>query len=301
MIKVSVIITAFGKPHFLEKAIKSVFNQTLKNIELIVVDDNTPGTEARLLTEEIVNRLSNSDIDIVYLKHQHNKNGAAARNTGIVVAKGEYLSFLDSDDEYFSERLEKCSVKMEQCSDEIAGVYTGCEFRKNGKKYSSHKKVQSGNFMVATLACVFKFGTGSNLFIRKTVVDQLSGFDERFLRHQDYEFLVRLFKEYSLQGISDVLVIKNNENTNLPDVHKMIDIKSQYLLKYESIIQSLPDDSQRFIYHSQYIAIAEQAIRAKHFAVANNYYLRAAQHGSLSVRNRVRRLIFSIINLINND
>jgi len=64
------------------------------------------------------------------------------------------------------------------------------------------------------------FGTGSNIFIRKSVVDELKGFDEAFLRHQDYEFLVRVFEKYTLEAIPEILVIKNNENLNLPDVNK---------------------------------------------------------------------------------
>lgn len=295
MIKVSVIIPTFGTPIFLEKAIKSVFNQTLDGIELIIVDDNNPNTEARALTEKIVASFINSDRKITYLKHKYNKNGAAARNTGFAMAKGKYISLLDSDDEYYTERLEKCYNKMEQCSDKIAGVYTGCEFRKNGKRYHVHKKTQSGNFIVNTLACTFMLGTGSNIFVRKHVVDELNGFDEKFLRHQDYEFLVRLFEKYSLQAISEALVIKNNENLNLPDVYKMIDIKAQFLRKFKPIIQGLQENNQRYIYHSHYISIAEHAIKTKQSSLADDYYLHAKEHGSLTIRNRFRRIILNFI------
>jgi len=298
MIKVSVIIPTFGKPVYLKKAINSVFNQTLDNIELIIVDDNNPDTEARVLTESMVNSLNDSNRKITYLKHKNNKNGAAARNTGVAIAKGKYISFLDSDDEYYTERLEKCYNKMEQCSDKIAGVYTGCEFKKNGKRYHVHRRTKSGNFLVDTLACKFMFSTGSNIFIRKPVFDELNGFDVTFLRHQDYEFLVRIFKRYSLQAISEVLVIKNNENLNLPDVYKMIDIKSQFLDKYKSIIEGLQDKNQSYIFHNHYIYIAELALKTKQLSLADNYYLRAKEHCSLTIRNRFRRTIFTILNFM---
>ena len=245
MIKVSVIITTFGNPFFLKNAITSVLKQTLNNLEIIIVDDNNPDTEARFLTESIVNNLNDSGRKIIYIKHKHNKNGSAARNTGFSIAQGKYISFLDNDDEYWTERLEKCYNKMEQCSDKIAGVYTGCEFRKNGERYHVNKNIQSGNFIIKTLACTFKLGTGSNIFIRKNIVNELDGFDEAFLRHQDYEFFVRVFEKYAIEAIPEVLIIKNNENLNLPGVDKMIDIKSQFLHKYKSIIQGLHDDDQK--------------------------------------------------------
>ena len=298
MIKVSVIITAFGKPIFLEKAIKSIFNQTLDGIELIIVDDNNPDTEGRFLTEQIVTNNKHSSIQTTYIKHKHNKNGSAARNTGFSIAQGKYISFLDSDDEYCKERLKKCYNKMEQCSDKIAGVYTGCEYRKNGKIYNVNKNIQSGNFIIKTLACTFKFGTGSNIFIRKSIVNVLDGFDETFLRHQDNEFLVRVFEKYAMEAIPEVLVIKNNDNLNLPGVEKMIDIKSQFLHKYKSIIQGLHYDNQKYIYHSQYIAIAEHALKTKKISISNDYYLQAKKQASLTVRNKFRRIIFIMLNYI---
>ena len=299
MLKVSVIITAFGTPVLLEKAIKSVLNQTLDRIELIIVDDNNPDTEARVLTEKIINNFSKSDINIIYVKHESNKNGATARNTGLSIAQGKYISFLDSDDEYLFERLKKCYCVMEKSSKKIAGVYTGCEFKKDGKRFNVHKKITSGCFLITTLASTFMFCTGSNIFVRKSVFDELNGFDNNFLRHQDYEFLVRLFEKYSLEAISEVLVIKNNENLNLPNIYKMIDIKEQFLAKYKSIIQNLHINHQNYIYHSNYIQIAEMSLKNKQFSLANEYYLKAKKYSSMSLRNRFRKIFLTIYNNIN--
>lgn len=152
--------------------------------------------------------------------------------------------------------------------------------------------------MKETLACTFKFSTGSNIFVRKSVVNELNGFDVQFLRHQDYEFLVRLFKKYSLRAIPEVLVIKNNENFNLPNVHKMIEIKEQFLSKFSSIIKELEVNEQTYIYHSHYISIAEHALRAKEFAIASKYYLKAKDSGALTLKNRYRKMIFTILNYI---
>lgn len=298
MIQISVIIPTYGTPIFLEKSIQSVLNQTFKDLELIIVDDNNPETEARQKTEELVERYVHLGNRIIYIKHEKNKNGAVARNTGFAIAKGKYISLLDSDDEYMSDRLQKCYDLMEHASDNIAGVYTGCEFRKGGKVYHIEKDIKPGNFLVDTLACTFMFCTGSNIFVKKSVIDELNGFDDTFLRHQDYEFLVRLFLKYDLLAIPEVLVIKNNENFNAPNLEKTISIKKQYLTKFNDIISSLSQSDQNKIFHSQNIGIAEVAMSHNKYKEANVYYKKASKYQPLTLREWFRRIVYPIYNLI---
>lgn len=293
---VSVIIPTYGMPLFLDRTVNSVLNQTLKDIEIFVVDDNNPGTDERKETEIIMG--SFHDERLHYLKHPHNLNGSVARNTGISQASGKYLSFLDSDDEYMSERLEKCVNTMESADSSIAGVYTGCEFRRAGETYHVMNTVKAGQYLVETLACTFNLGTGSNLFIRKSVVDELNGFDGAFLRHQDYEFMARIFEKYSLTSISEVLVIKNNENFNLPNVEKIIEIKKQYLKKFEPLIQKCSNQEKAYIFHSQYLQIAEAAQRTKNYRLADQYYKKAQLQGGLTIKEQMRRVAFWGKNLI---
>lgn len=298
MSKVSVIITTYGKPVFLKNAILSVFAQSFKDIELIIVDDNNPQTDARFATESLIANFNKLGHNIVYLKHDSNKNGAVARNTALKVSKGKYISFLDNDDEYYSDRIARCFIVMEKCEDNIAGVYTGCEFRVGGSTYHIHENVQPGNFLKDTLACDFMFGSGSNIFVRKSVIDELNGFDESFLRHQDYEFLARVFKKYSLAAIPEVLLIKNNENTNLPNVEAIIDIKAKYLAKFNPIIESLNHDEKRYIYFKNYLSIAEQALKSRKFRLSKEYYERAKYYGDFSINELFRRVVLTFFYLV---
>ena len=296
---ITIIIPTFDTPIRLEQSVKSVQGQTFSNWELIVVDDNAPCTLARRQTEMLMSRLLSKDERIIYLQHESNKNGSAARNTGIAHARGKYIAFLDSDDEYAPRRIEQCLRTMERVDENVAGVYTGCEFRREGKMYHTEKNVKSGNFLVETLACTFMFCTGSNLFIRKSVIDELHGFDEAFVRHQDYEFLVRLFERgYSLEAIPEVLVVKNNENKNLPNVEKQIEIKLQYLEKYKDIIESQPSCQYNFIYHKQCISVAEAALRSGNLHVSKEYYAKSGVYGRMTVRERMRRIVFMLLSLI---
>lgn len=298
MTTISVIIPTYGSPQFLEKSVSSVLNQSFKDLELIIVDDNNPDTDARRETKLLVNKFIQQDDRVKYLEHEKNKNGAVARNTGFAVAQGKYISFLDSDDEYMLDRLQKCYDAMEAASDSVAGVYTGCEFRRSGSTYFTYTDVKEGNYLVETLACKFMFCTGSNIFVRKSVVDELNGFDETFLRHQDYEFLVRVFEKYSLIAVSEILVIKNNENFNLPNLEKQVAIKKQYLDKFKYIIDTLPKKDVDYIMHGNYINVAENAMAQNNFKVANEFYSNASKYGSLSVREWFRRIVYPVYNFI---
>ena len=297
MIKVSVIIPTYGKPVFLKKCIESVINQSMTNWELIVVDDNNPQTPERVETEFIMSDLLNKG-NIRYIKHDCNKNGAAARNTGFALAKGEYIALLDSDDEYVLSRLKVCSDILDKYGNEVAGVYTGCEYRKGGKVFDIANDAKTGNFLVETLACKFHLYTGSNIFVRKCVVDELNGFDPTFLRHQDYEFMVRLFEKYSLVGIPEVLVIKNNENYNLPDINKLIAVKEQYLSKYSYIINTLEEKDRNYIFFWKNVLLAEVAMGQKKYGIARRYYKESKKYGRLTTKLWIRRLVFPLYNLI---
>lgn len=294
---ISVIIPTFGSPLFLKKCIESVINQTFQDWELIIVDDNNPDTEARNSTELLVSEYIQKDKRISYIKHEHNMNGAVARNTGFAVAKGEYIALLDSDDEYMPERFQRCLDVMKDAPADVAGVYTGCEFRRGGKVYHRHTDIPSGRFLKETLACTFMFCTGSNIFVRKSVVDELDGFDPTFLRHQDYEFLVRVFEKYSLIGLPDILVIKNNENFNRPDVDNLIVIKEQYLNKFKYIIDKMPDDDRNYIWQWKNISIAETAMAQGCYKMANSFYKEAKRYGGLSAKTVLRRIAFPLYNI----
>lgn len=292
MPKVSVVIPTYGKPLFLKKSIESVLSQTLRDWELFVVDDNDPDSEGRVETEKLMLCYTKNS-QIHYIKHSHNKNGAAARNTGIAMCTGDFIAFLDSDDLYLPTRLEKCVAAMEKADDPlVGGVYSGCSFLRKGKEYYRMKRIKSGNFLVETLACTFPFCSGSNIFMKADIVRELK-FDESFIRHQDYEFLARFFKKYSLQAIPEILIIKNNENINLPNPQKMTEVKEHYLKKFEGTIQTLPQDKQDFIYRSNYISILMSAARVGQKEVQREYYDKVISLGGISLKERLKLFAFN--------
>lgn len=105
--KVSVIVPTYKRsPEYLERALNSILNQTYPEFEVIVVDDNSPDSLERINIESFMKTFSNNN-KIVYVKNEKNLGGSLARNKGINIASGEYLTFLDDDDEYEPQKIEK--------------------------------------------------------------------------------------------------------------------------------------------------------------------------------------------------
>ncbi len=99
---VSIIVPLYNSQKFIAESIKSVFAQSYKNWELIVIDDNSTDRSS-----EIVEGYIKKDNRIKLIKLDKNVGGAAARNTGIKAAQGDYIAFLDSDDLWYPKKLEK--------------------------------------------------------------------------------------------------------------------------------------------------------------------------------------------------
>lgn len=295
MPKVSIIMPTYGRTDFLFESIESVFSQTYGDFEFILVDDNNPDSSFRKQTSEIVQRHEKFGHKIKYIQHPCNLNGATARNTGFAHSSGRYISFLDSDDFYDPKRLEVAVSVLEGTPADVGGVFTGVEFRRNGKKFATHLDVLSGNFLVETLACQFMLGTGSNLFVKREVFERLHGFDEAFERHQDYEFLVRFFERYQIAARAESLVIKNNENFNLPPFRRSYGIKKQYLEKFHPLVSSLSDVDKQYVMAKNYEALGEHALREGLRTESSEMYLIARANGSLGLRRSLRRAILWIL------
>ncbi len=99
---VSCIIPSYKRNDTITRALDSVLAQSYSNIEIIIVDDNTPNDDYSLKLQSIVNSYNN--LKIIYLQQENHINGAAARNFGIMHSHGDIITFLDDDDEWCSSK-----------------------------------------------------------------------------------------------------------------------------------------------------------------------------------------------------
>ena len=123
---VSVIIPTYKRADMLTKAIDSAINQTYKNIEIIVIDDNDPSSKYRFETKKKLSSYIQSGV-IRYIENEKNLGGAITRNRAVEQSKGEYIAFLDDDDIFFPTKIEKQVEVMIQNKDNNVGlVYCHC-------------------------------------------------------------------------------------------------------------------------------------------------------------------------------
>lgn len=227
---VSVIIPTYNRPTYLRRCLESVLNQTYKNIEIFVVDDNNPETEARIETEKIMNEYVNGK-NVTYLKHNFNKNGSAARNTGWKHSSGKYITFLDDDDEIDESKIQKQVECLEKLDESWGACYTAYKLIKEYGSNQISTENRSGDCYVDALMRTMFMGSGSNLFLRKKVVDEIGGYDESFQRNQDIEFLVRVLENYKLAYVDEVLLTIYQEGNRVSRSFEQIDKYAKYYLE----------------------------------------------------------------------
>ncbi|MFC7193467.1 glycosyltransferase family 2 protein [Halosimplex aquaticum] len=119
--QVSVIIPTYNRATLVKRAIQSVLNQTFKDFELIIVDDASDDE-----TPEVIDSINDARLE--YIRHDLNRHGGAARNTGIKYASGKYIAFLDDDDEWYPTKLERQVERFETVSNEIGSFIAGARY-----------------------------------------------------------------------------------------------------------------------------------------------------------------------------
>lgn len=241
---VSVIIPTYKRPDLLPRAITSVLEQTYKNIEIIIVDDNDPSWNERRLTEEVMENFKNHNIQ--YLKHETNKNGSASRNTGFWHSKGDYIMFLDDDDEFTEHKVEKQVEKLEALDSSWGACYTSYIRKKNGKTIVYGAEKREGSLLTEELSRNLFVHAGSNLMIRRDVVEEVRGFDEGFKRNQDIEFLSRILVNYKLAYVDVVgLIVHIGDREYSKENFEQI--TRDYVNKFSKIVDTLSEYERSII------------------------------------------------------
>lgn len=205
MSMVSVIISTCKRaPEILERALKSVLAQTYKEIEIIVVDDS-PATYVR--RNDIKNLILKYGNSVMYIQHKKNSGACAARNTGLKHARGEYVAFLDDDDEWVSTKIQKQVEKMERCSEDTALIYCGNSIVNDlsGEETIAKKKYYRGYAFSELIKQNF-IGSTSYPLIKTQVLREIGGFDEKMPAAQDFDVWLRIAIKYQIDYVAENLV-----------------------------------------------------------------------------------------------
>lgn len=264
---VSVVIPTYKNRGGLANSIDSVLTQDYEGlIEVIVVDDNDPKSEFRNSTSELMARYSKTP-KVRYICHEVNKNGAAARNTGIKASSGDFIAFLDDDDLFLPGKIAK-QVSYLQEHPEKQAVY--CHAKR--EKYSAPTTIIEGDGSRDILLLQSNFYTPSLMFRRESL-EKINGFDETFRRHQDYEILLRFFAEgYAIGCVPEVLIeIGLNDGGNVQKGEKAEQLKAYFFEKFDAFIKREDTRTPGFankVFAKHYAALFMNHIKNGYFGYA---------------------------------
>ena len=195
---ISVVIPTYNRRKTIGRSIDSVLNQTLFPSEIIVVDDgSTDGTSDYI----------QSNFPSIKLLHQPNKGVSAARNKGIRYADTNWIALLDSDDEWFPQKLEKQVMTLSQSPD-IKFCHTEEIWIRNGVRVNQMKKHQKyGGHIFYKCLDMCRISPSSVLF-HQSILDDVGYFDKDLKVCEDYDLWLRITAKFPVLYIDESLIKK---------------------------------------------------------------------------------------------
>lgn len=198
---VSVVIPTYNRAAMLQQALRSVRRQTHGPLEVIVVDDGSDDG-----TAQVVDGVR--DIQVKYVRHDRTLGASAARNSGLRVATGDYIAFLDSDDEWFPAKIKRQLDVFRRSPPQTGLVYCGIEYVYAGPRQRRVLPRYRGR-MLNRLVVDNVVGSTSVGLVRRDVFNVVGGFDETFEALQDADLWLRISRRFMLDFVPDVLVRVN--------------------------------------------------------------------------------------------
>ncbi len=206
-VRVSVIIPAYNCDRYIVRAVESAINQTYQDWEIIVVDDGSTDNIRQVLDPYY---------DLIQYVYQENQGAAIARNRACELAKGEFLAFLDADDFFLPEKLEK-QVACFDADSSLGMVQNGWLIvDENGKDISPIMPWKSRPKLDLETLVLYKFVRPSAMMLRRELWERLGGFDPRFPPTEDLDFALRLaLKGCKCVWLKEILTCYRQHSTNL--------------------------------------------------------------------------------------
>lgn len=234
-IKISAVIPTFNAELYIEKAIQSILKQTVHVNEIIIIDDGSVDQ-----TCKVVRKIQNDESNIV-LHTQKNTGASTARNNGIHVATGNWILFLDADDECSEDLVETYLAKINEATEDISAIYTAYyQINEHSQVISSQLRGKrlSGTEGFCDILIRNPIISPSGVLVNKKQLNELNGFNTQIKYVEDVDLWVRLLdRDYSIEYIDRPLSFirrhSNNTTSSMSTSHNAEKlIMDQYGLDY---------------------------------------------------------------------
>lgn len=266
----SIIIPTYNRTHILPRTIASVLAQTYSNWECIIVDDGSTDN-----TKDLIASYTDPRIKYIY---QTNAERSAARNNGILHAQGEYICFLDSDDEYLPEHLEVLEREIKRISSPIKGMYIVHAL------HNLHGSIEQPKYpkLHHEKALEYVFAqpiTPTRVCIHKDILARIE-FDEDICIVEDLVLWCKIASEFPVYQIPEYTVqyhIHEDNSVNLKNnsyIQRLHGLKT-FFARYPEVKQKLPSSIRKTVVSNTLFNIAKFYIYNGNRAKALKYTLRA--------------------------
>ena len=198
MIEVSVIIPTYNRYTLLKRAVASLYKQTYKPKEIIVVDDGSTDKTAQI----------QQDFPKIIYLYQPNRGVSSARNLGIKNAKCEWIAFLDSDDEFHPHKLQK-QVELHITHPKVLFSYTAERWIRNAQEVKIPKKYRKIGKDVFKENLSYCNIAPSSVMVHKRVLEDVGLFDESLEVCEDYDMWLRIAQKYEMKLLNEKLINKH--------------------------------------------------------------------------------------------
>jgi glycosyltransferase involved in cell wall biosynthesis len=204
---ISVIIPVFNSEKTIYETVKSVLSQSLSDFEIIIIDDGSQDS-----TLEVIQRFQDFRIRVFSYA---NAGPSMSRNRGIAQATGEYITFIDADDLWTSNKLE-AQLQALQSNPQAAVVYswTDC-IDETGQFIRAGSHITASGDVYGQLLLVNFIESGSNLMMRREALEQTGGFDASLKTAEDWDLWLRLAASYQFIGVPISQVLYRISSTSL--------------------------------------------------------------------------------------
>jgi glycosyltransferase involved in cell wall biosynthesis len=197
---VTAVVTTYDRPQLVRRAIKSALAQTYEPLEIIVVEDGSNGSVKVWLEEQGFDHIR-------YIRHEENQGLAAARNTGLKLARGKYIAYLDDDDEWLPEKTAKQVKLAEKEAKSCAVVYCGAlVVSPEGDLVGENMPRLKGDIREAIHEKGL-FTIPSSCLFQREALECIGGYDENLSSHIDHDIWLQLAQAgYAAEYVSECLV-----------------------------------------------------------------------------------------------